>query len=112
LGFRVPEAPLTLGYLMLPIFRNFGSVHSDIWDMGALFILGYFILSLKRKDKQTFIMTVMTIITCCIVFYTHRYYATLWGKNSNIYHEIRETMFSILCFIYAIQLNKDVKEII
>ena len=55
-------------------------------------------------------MSTLFAITAFISIYFHHINSDLFGNNLNIYNEIRETMFSLLCVIFSIQLLQDIKK--
>lgn len=109
LGFRLPEAPLAMSFLLLPVYRNFSTIQTDLWDAGLIIFLIYFVMSILGKQTKMIVMGISFIVTGLIVFYFHRYHFHFWGNNSNIYHEMRESMFQFICLAYSIQLMGDVR---
>lgn len=108
-GFRLPEYPLNMALMLIPIYRKLQTFDLDVWHMGFIAFLAYPILAVMKKDKRMMIYSVMFITTMLIVLFVHHNNLHLFGGKSNFYHEVRETMFSILCVFFASQLLSDVK---
>jgi len=109
-GFKLPEYPLNLAFMLLPMYHNFNTIDFDMWAISIVILLGYIILSVIKYNKSLLIMNVVFVITAFITVYFHYTHQHLFGNNLNIYHEIRETMFSMLCVIFSIQLFRNIKE--
>jgi preprotein translocase subunit SecG len=109
LGFRVPEAPLVLCFMLIPIYRKFDTFNVDLWQLCFVFFWIYMIGSIVKKEKKLILLCLLFIITALIVLYNHTYHHHLFGANRNIFHEIRESVLSIVSFFYSIQLWCDLK---
>jgi len=103
-GFTLPEAPLALAFLFLPLFRRLDTLHLEVWHMGLLVFWVYVANAFKRKDRKILQICGVFIVASAVVYYVHSSFTHLFGRNNNVYHEIRETLFSVLCFVYSLQL--------
>ena len=110
LGFRLPEWPLNLAFLLIPIYRKLQDLELDVWHMGFVAFFAYPILAIVKKNTRMLVYSLMFIITATVVAYFHHYNLAAFLGKSNIYHEIRESIFSILCVFFALQLLDDVKK--
>ena len=110
LGFKLPEYPLTMAFMLLLIYRRIESIYDhDVWYLSYLFFLVYPIIGLINRNRKMLFCCAVFIFTSFIVVHFHMNNIQLFGKNFNIYHEMRETAFAILCVFYAIQLAKSEK---
>ncbi len=109
IGFRMPEAPIALGYLLLPVYRRLDVINLDLWDLSYFVALAYGVSAVLRKDRKMLRNFALYALTVAVVFYVHRYHAHLLGRNSNTYHEIRETLFAYLCLAYGVQVYLDTR---
>jgi hypothetical protein len=108
LGLKMPEYPLNMAFILVPIYRKLQSVHGhDIWPVGFLIFLGYPIVGIIKKDVRILLNSLLFILTTAIVIYVHHNNIELWQGKSNIYHEVKETIFSVLCIFFSIQLYKN-----
>lgn len=111
LGFRMPEAPLAMAFLLLPIYRKLHSIfEQDLWPLGLLVFLGYPVVAVMKKDKKIIFQSCLFVITGAVVWhFHHNNWQEIWGNEGNILHEVRETMFAYLCVVFAIYLHRDQK---
>lgn len=108
LGLKMPEYPLNMGFILVPIYRKLQSFEGhDIWPVGFLVFLGYPILGLIKKDIKVLTCCFFFIITTAIVVYSHHNNLHLFNGKSNIFHEVKEMMFSVLCIFFALQLKRN-----
>ena len=107
-GFRVPDVTLNLAFIMMLIYRGYDVFRSDLWAVAVSMVIGYMILAVLKKDYKVMLMIGSFITTFGVVYFVHKNYVYLFGGQTNNYHEVRETLFSLLCFVYALQLWKDV----
>lgn len=109
LGFRVPEYPLTLAFILMPIYRQFQELgNNDIWPVGFLALLVYLYLGIKNKNKELILMFSLVVVTALSVVYFHHNNWILFNGKTNIYNEVKEMAFSFICAFYAYQLYRDV----
>lgn len=108
-GFRLPEYPLNMALMLIPIYRKLQSLDLDVWHLGFIAFLAYPVLAVMKKDKRMMIYSALFIMTTLVVICVHHNNLQLFGGKSNFYHEVRESMFSILCVFFANQLLGDVK---
>lgn len=109
LKFRLPEYSLNMAFMMLPIYRKLQTFNNDVWHMGFAAFLGYPIWALIKKDYKVLKHSIAFIIVTLTVWYVHHNYIHLFDGKSNMYHEVRESMFSVLCIFFALQMKKDLK---
>ena len=108
LGLKMPEYPLNMAFILVPIYRKLQSIYGhDIWPIGFLIFLGYPILGIIRKDSKILLHSFLVILTTTIVIYFHHNNVELFLGKANIYHEAKEMMFSILCVFFSIQIYKN-----
>ena len=110
LGFKLPEYPLNLAFMLLPMYDSFKKVSVHMWTISLAILLGYIILAIIKKNNKLMMMSILFIMITSISIYFHHTNSSLFGSNLNIYNEIRETMFSVLCVIFSIQLLQDIKK--
>lgn len=109
LGFKLPAYPLNLAFLLIPIFRKHQSFDLDVWYINFVIFWGYPVVAIARKNFRMLFMSVLfAITTITVLHYHHNFHATF--NVSNFFHEVRETMFAIMAFTYAVLLWQDVKE--
>lgn len=107
--FKLPEYPLVMGFILMPIYRKLDTFYGhDIWPVGFLVLLVYPYLAFKNKDKKMLLSTLAVIVTALVIVIVHHNNFELFLGKSNIYHEVKEMLFSYLCLFYAIQLYRDV----
>jgi hypothetical protein len=108
LGLKMPEYPLNMAFILVPIYRKLQSIHGhDIWPIGFLVFLGYPILGIIKKDSKILLHSLLFVITTGMVIYFHHNNIELFRGKSNIYHEVKEMMFSILCIFFSVQIYKN-----
>lgn len=110
LGFKLPEYPLNLAFMLLPMYDRFKSFSPSMWKISIVILFSYIALGMIRKNKKLVLMCILFIITASITIYFHHTNTHLFGRDLNVYNEIRETMFSVLCVIFSIQLLRDIKK--
>jgi hypothetical protein len=108
LGLKMPEYPLNMAFILIPIYRKLQSMYGhDIWPVGFLVFLGYPILGIIKKDSKILFHSFLFILTTSVVIYFHHNNIELFRGKSNIYHEVKEMMFSVLCIFFALQLYRN-----
>ena len=106
LGFRLPPAPLNLAFLLIPIFRKHAGFSVDVWYINFVIFWGYPVMAIAKKNIHLLVMSVIFIITTVsVLYFHHNYYKSF--IVSNFYHEVRETLFSIMAFYFALELWMD-----
>jgi hypothetical protein len=109
-GFKLPEYPLNLAFILLLVYRRIEDIYDhDVWYLSYLFFLAYPILGLVKRNSKMLVLSGMLVFTTFIVVHFHMYNLDLFGKSFNIYHEMRETAFAILCVFFSLQLYKSEK---
>lgn len=108
--FRLPEYPLNLALLLIPIYRKLQEFNHDVWHWCFIICWGYPVMAIMKKDYKMLRLSVIFAITFFSVIYVHHNFFHMFGGVSNFYHEVREMIFSLLTVFYAIQLNKDMDE--
>lgn len=109
LGFKLPEYPLNFAYLLIPIFRKHEVFALDVWHLNFIVFWGYPILAVINKQWKILALSLLFILSAAVVYYFHYNYNSVIGV-SNFYHEVRETIFSLVSFIFAIQLMRDFRK--
>lgn len=108
LDFRLPEYPLILGFILMPAYRQFEELGGqDIWPLGFLLVFIYIYISHKTRDVKLLIFSVLVFLVALIIITVHHNNIELFQGKSNIYHEVKEMLFSYLCAFYAFQLKRD-----
>lgn len=105
LGFKLPEYPLNLAFLLIPIFRKHADFDLDVWYINFIVFWGYPVMGFVAKNMKLILMSVMFIVSTAVVLHFHHTYNGIFNV-SNFYHEVRETMFGLLCVFYALQLKE------
>lgn len=108
LGLKMPEYPLNMAFILVPIYRKLESIYGyDIWPIGFLVFFGYPILGIIKKDAKILLHSLLFLFTTGMVIYFHHNNLVLFRGNSNIFHEVKEMMFSILCIFFSLQLYRN-----
>ncbi len=111
LSFKLPEYGLAMAFILIPIYRKLQSIYGhDIWPVGFLFFFVYPYLAYKLKNLKLFIYCLLFVFTTALVVYIHHNNLALFNGKSNILHEVKEMMFSLMCVFYALTLLKDEKQ--
>lgn len=104
LGFKLPDVSLNLAFLLIPIFRKHADFALDVWYINFVIFWGYPVMAIVSKNIKLIVMSVMFIVSTAVVLHFHHTYNGIFNV-SNFYHEVRETMFGLLCVFYAFQLK-------
>ena len=108
LGFKLPSYPLNLAFLLIPIFRKHEDFALDVWYINFVIFWGYPVIAIAKKNFKMLFMSVLFILTTIVVLhFHHNFHATF--NVSNFYHEVRESLFAIMAFTYAVLLYQDVR---
>ena len=95
IDFRLPEYPLVLGFILMPAYRQFEELHGhDIWPIGFLLVFIYLFMANRTKDRKLFMFSILVFIIAGLIISIHHNNLELFQGKSNIYHEVKEMMFS------------------
>jgi len=103
-NIRLLDVPLCLSFILMVIYRRHGVIDTNVWTLYFIFLFPMIYLGLREKDKSILLMCSFVIFCSVFVVYGHNKYSHLFGRDLNVYHEIREMVFSLLCFFYAISI--------
>jgi len=104
IGFKLPSLVLTLSYILIPLYRKnqFEKLAVQHVGFAFLFILTIFFM-LKKQIKNLSICLIAVFFLCAITYIqeTNAHFQLI----NNFYHEVRETLFSVMCVFYAFELK-------
>ena len=69
LGFRLPEYPLNMAIMMIPIYRKLQDLELDVWHVGFLGFMAYPIIAIMKKNTRMLVYSLMFIVTTLVVIY-------------------------------------------
>lgn len=104
LGLRLPDMLLTLAFLMLPCYVQYDH-WSPEYQFGFLFLGPCLVYYRRRSDVRMIAATLAALFTIIFVIAWHARFNHLFISNNT--NEVREHLFSVLCFVYAVQLFRD-----
>lgn len=111
LGFKLPEYPLNMAFMLLLVYRRIEDIYDhDVWYLSYLFFLIYPILGIINKNKKMLLFCAMHIFVTFIIVHYHTNNLDLFGQSFNIYHEMRESGFGVLCVFFSLQFFKFEKQ--
>ena len=109
---KIPDYFLGLAFILVPIYRRHETfTDNDIWPISFLFFPVYIYLAYRERSKPLAIMCLLFLITTVVVIYTNHFKIEFLRGNTNIHHEIKEMMFSVVCIFYAYRLYMDEKNL-
>jgi len=104
--FKIPLPSITLMccFLLVSCYRHHWKLWSpDFFQLGYLLLLIFTIFALLSRQHGLFITVVMTLaLMLAITAFNHAFSHQFIGKNSA--HEVREYLFSFVCFCYACEI--------
>ena len=108
-GFKLPEYPLNFAFMLLSFYSGFFNIKLGPWVISLFLCILYALVSIRSKNKKLLMCSISTVMIGVFMICFHHLNFNLFGASRNIYHEYRETFFSVLCVVYALQLYKQMK---
>ncbi|MBN2403331.1 MAG: hypothetical protein JXN64_13165, partial [Spirochaetes bacterium] len=101
---KIPDVFLIYSFLFIPVYNRFKSVSFEylIGEAVFLFFLFYF---LKKQNIKMLLITILSICFNIVIVLVHYKFDN--NFNANDTPEVREYIFSFLCFIYSLYLFND-----
>ncbi len=110
LNLRIPDYCLGLAFILVPLYRRHETFwDNDIWPIAFLFFPIYVYLAIKKRSTTLAVYCLFFVLTTAVVVYTNHFKIEFLRGNTNVHHEIKEMMFSIICIFYSYRLYIDEK---
>ena len=104
-GILLPDTFLIYSFLLMSAYASYQQVTPE-YHLGYL-VLVFYVIHYMKKDNSMLLATILTgalIIVVTVVNYT---YNDLFESNNTA--EVREYLFSFICFAYSLFLFTDAK---
>lgn len=105
IGFKLPSLVLTIAYILIPIYRKNQFEKWAVQHVGFAFLFMLTIFYAIKKEKKEFLLCALSVVFMVSIVFIQES-NPVFKEINNFYHEVRETIFSILCVFYALELKK------